>query len=73
VVIQEIIVRQLTHAPMEQMEIHVKMGELLQEQQELAVVVVLLTTRELTVRPLTHVQTVLMEILVRMEVQPLEP
>jgi len=66
-------VRQLTHAPMEQMEIHVKMGGLLQEQQELAVVVVLLITRELTVRPLTHVQMVLMVILVRMVVQPLEP
>jgi len=66
-------VRQLTHAPMEQMEIHVKMGGLLQEQQELAVVIVLLTTRELTARPLTHVQTVLMAILVRMEVQLLEP
>jgi len=57
---------------MEQMEIHVKMGVLLQEQQELAVAIVLLTTLELTVRPLTHVQMVLMVILVRMEVQPLE-
>jgi len=53
---QEPIVRQLTHAPMEQMEIHVKIWELLLEQQELVAVVVLLDIQELIVKQLTPVQ-----------------